>query len=162
MAVKDDDHIIGAGHAGDGDELVFVTSDAQLLRLSAREVRPQGRTAGGMNGIKLADDSECILFTAIARQARDQAIVATLACGPDSASSVKTTGFKEYPSKGRATTGVRTHRFLKGQDHLALAWAGLPPVRACDSAGSPRNLPLAEDRRDATGVKVYGPFYALG
>ena len=162
MSVKPDDEIVGVAQAGDADDLIFITDDAQLLRLSAREVRPQGRAAGGMAGIKLAEDSHVIFFTAISKADRDEAVVATLAVGPDSAATLKTTDFSEYPSKGRSTTGVRTQRFLKGQDHLALAWAGLPPVRACDSAGAPRNLPAAGDRRDGTGAKVYGPFFALG
>ncbi len=35
------------------EDLVFVTSDAQLLRFAASAVRPQGRSAGGMAGIRL-------------------------------------------------------------------------------------------------------------
>ncbi|MCL2470533.1 MAG: hypothetical protein FWF25_02165 [Propionibacteriaceae bacterium] len=162
MTVKEDDEIVGVAQAADADELVFATVDAQLLRLSAREVRAQGRTAGGMAGIKLLEGSRVIFFTAIAKDDRDQASVVTLAVGSDSAATVKVTPFADYPSKGRSTTGVRTQRFLKGQDRLGLAWAGLPPVRACDSAGGPRNLPTADDRRDGTGTKVYGPFFALG
>ena len=34
------------------------------------------------------------------------------------------TPYAEYPAKGRATGGVRCHRFLKGEDLLVLAWAG--------------------------------------
>ncbi|MDR2975218.1 MAG: hypothetical protein LBV00_11010 [Propionibacteriaceae bacterium] len=162
MSVKDDDEIVGSNAAADGDDLVVITTDAQLLRLSAREVRPQGRSAGGMAGIKLAEGAEVIFFGAITKDERDGAIVATLAVGADSPATVKTTAFDQYPTKGRATGGVRTHRFLKGQHHLTLAWAGLPPVRACDAQGAPRNLPSCDDRRDGTGSKVYGPFYALG
>lgn len=162
MAVKDEDAIVGLAHAADQDDLVFITADAQLLRLPAREVRPQGRSSGGMAGIKLAEDSQVLCFSAVSRTDAAQAVVATLAVGPDAAASAKLTPFTEYPAKGRATAGVRTHRFLKGQDRLALAWVGLPPVRACDAAGVPRNLPSAEDRRDGTGAKVYGPFFAFG
>jgi len=162
MGVKPDDAIVGVAHAADADDLVFITGDAQLLRLSAREVRPQGRPAGGMVGIKLTGDGAVIYFTAVSKADREQAVVVTLAQGPDSAASVKVTAFEEYPAKGRSTTGVRTHRFLKGQDRVGLAWVGIPPVRACDSTGAPRNLPAASDRRDGTGAKVYGPFYAFG
>lgn len=162
MTVKADDDIVATAHAADGDDLVFITQDAQLLRMSAREVRPQGRSAGGMAGIKLAEDSGVIFFTAIDKAERDRTMVVSLATGPDAVATVKTTPFCDYPVKGRATSGVRTQRFLKGQDHLALAWAGLPPVRACDATGTPRNLPICDDRRDGTGAKVYGPFSAFG
>ena len=49
--------------------------------------------------------------------------------------SVKVTPFELYPAKGRATGGVRTHRFLKGEPQLVLAWVGpglparRPPAR---------------------------------
>jgi DNA gyrase subunit A len=162
MAVRDDDAIVGVAQAGHADELVFATRDAQLLRLSAGEVRAQGRPAGGMTGIKLDEESVVIYFGAVARPERDEVVVASLASGPSGPATAKITPFAQYPAKGRATTGVRTHRFLKGQDHLGLAWVGLPPVRACDSTGSARNLPSAEDRRDGTGAKVYGPYFAFG
>ena len=40
------------------------------------------------------------------------------------AGAVKVTPLAEYPGKGRATGGVRCHRFLKGEDVLLLAWVG--------------------------------------
>jgi len=55
IALRDDDRVIGAVQLTDEDQdLVFITSDAQLLRFSAGNVRPQGRSAGGMAGIRLA------------------------------------------------------------------------------------------------------------
>ncbi len=55
ISLKDGDRVVGAAVADREDlDLVFVTTDAQLLRFPARSVRPQGRSAGGMAGIKLA------------------------------------------------------------------------------------------------------------
>src|SRR5690606_27536368 len=42
IALKDGDSVVGAAPAPDDAELVFVTSDAQLLRFDASAVRPQG------------------------------------------------------------------------------------------------------------------------
>ena len=51
--------VVGAAYlAGDDAELVFITSDAQLLRFPAASVRPQGRPAGGMAGIRLDDGAD--------------------------------------------------------------------------------------------------------
>ena len=58
----------------------------------------------------------------------------------------------EYPAKGRATGGVRCHRFLKGEDTLVLAWAGAAPARAAAASGAPVDLPEATGRRDGSGV----------
>jgi DNA gyrase subunit A len=58
IALKDKDSVVGVAAAGAEDtELVFLTRQAQLLRFAAGNVRPQGRTAGGMTGIKLSATS---------------------------------------------------------------------------------------------------------
>ena len=66
-------------------------------------------------------------------------------CPAPMSGSVKLTRFAQYPAKGRATGGVRCHRFLKGEDALLLAWAGPAPVVAAAASGSPVNL--ARSRR---------------
>ena len=66
ITLKDDDRVIGAAYlASDDAELVFITTDAQLLRFPASSVRPQGRPAGGMAGIRLSDGAEVSWFGAI-------------------------------------------------------------------------------------------------
>ena len=62
------------------------------------------------------------------------------------------TPFTEYPPKGRATGGVRCHRFLKGEDALVFAWAGTGPARAAADSGAPIDVPEATGRRDGSGV----------
>ena len=62
-------------------------------------------------------------------------------------SSVKVTPFADYPAKGRATGGVRAHRFLKGESRLAIAWIGQRPAAATDK-GDPVELPAQDRRRD--------------
>ena len=66
--------------------------------------------------------------------------------------SLKVTPYAEYPPKGRATGGVRCHRFLKGEDTLVLAFAGNTPARAAAANGVAIELPAAEGRRDGSGV----------
>ena len=46
------------------------------------------------------------------------------------AGRAKVSYLSEFPAKGRATGGVRAHTFLKGEDTLALAWAGPGPALA--------------------------------
>ena len=74
--------------------------------------------------------------------------------------AVKVTPFSEYPAKGRATGGVRCHRFLKGEDTLVFAWAGLAPARASAASGSPVELPEANGRRDGSGTPGSQPIVA--
>jgi len=76
--------------------------------------------------------------------------------------TVKVTPYREYPTKGRATGGVRCHRFLKGEDTLVLAWAGPGPARGATGAGVPVDLPAADGRRDGSGTRIRQPLTALG
>ena len=66
------------------------------------------------------------------------------------------TPFAEYPAKGRATGGVRSQRFLKGETHLVVAWIGSRPAGA-DGTGTPVELPEVDPRRDGSGHAHPGP-----
>jgi DNA gyrase subunit A len=72
------------------------------------------------------------------------------------------TPYAEYPAKGRATGGVRCHRFLRGEDTLLLAWAGAAPPLAAGAAGVAVPLPAPDSRRDGSGVPLRAPVTALG
>ena len=158
ITLKEGDRIVGGVELRTGDEdLVFITDDAQLLRYQASQVRPQGRPAGGVAGIKLADGAKVISFTAVDPAA--DAVVFTVAGSrgtlDDSVqTTAKLTPFDQYPRKGRATGGVRCQRFLKGEDCLAFAWAGATPALAAQKNGTPAQLPDIDPRRDGSGVSL--------
>ncbi|MGW6389983.1 DNA gyrase/topoisomerase IV subunit A [Streptomyces sp. NPDC055103] len=161
ITLKDGDRIVGATELRTGEEdLVFITSDAQLLRYPAAQVRPQGRPAGGMAGVKLTAGAEVLSFTAVDPAA--DAVVFTVAgstgtLDASAGTSAKLTPFDQYPRKGRATGGVRCQRFLKGEDVLILAWAGTTPARAAQKNGTPVALPEVDPRRDGSGVPLPKP-----
>ncbi|HEY7359935.1 MAG TPA: DNA gyrase subunit A, partial [Streptosporangiaceae bacterium] len=185
IALKDSDRVVGAVQlASEDQDLVFFTSDGQLLRFGARSVRPQGRAASGMAGIRLSARASVIWFGALTPAAAGGAaggdgkkfpggdpaggpVVVTVAGAAGAlpgtgAATVKVTPYLEYPAKGRATGGVRCHRFLKGEDALVLAWAGPAPARGATDAGVPVDLPPADPRRDGSGTRVRQPLAALG
>ena len=169
ISLKESDEVVGATELSAGtEELCFITSDAQLLHFPAGDVRPQGRSGGGIAGVRVADKQHVVWFGALANgdvDNPDSAVVVTVSGsstalpGTDSG-SVKVTGFGEYPRKGRATGGVRCHRFLKGEDTLVFAWAGPAPARAGASSGAPVELPSALGRRDGSGVPANHPIVA--
>ncbi|WP_299165038.1 DNA topoisomerase (ATP-hydrolyzing) subunit A [uncultured Arthrobacter sp.] len=166
ITLKPKDSVVGLAAAADADDLVFITREAQLLRFSAAAVRPQGRMAGGVAGIKLGPDDVVLSFGAVAAD-DPAAVVVTIAAGSEALpgttpGSVKVTEFAEYPVKGRATGGVRCHRFLKGEDHLVLAWAGHGPARAVSATGVARALPTEHGRRDGSGVALSQSVDAIG
>ena len=158
ITLKDKDQVVGAAGCPDDAELVFVTRNAQLLRTEAGKVRPQGRTAGGVAGIRLADGDEVIHFGVItAEQKAVGARVATIANpGADESAhgTAKITDLEEFPLRGRATAGIRCHRFLKGEDRLILAGTGASQILASSKAGISRTLPLELAGRDASGIPL--------
>jgi len=165
ISLKPGDEVVGAASAAENTELVFVTSDAQLLRFAASAVRPQGRSAGGMAGIKLSANAEVIFFGAVESAA--DAVVATVStsaatiAGTDPGRA-KVSLFSEFPGKGRATGGVRAHAFLKGEDLLSIAWVGPSPALAVGSDGATRALPDAGAKRDASGAPLDAVIGSIG
>ncbi|MEW1891876.1 DNA topoisomerase IV subunit A [Streptomyces sp. NPDC085659] len=160
ITLKDGDRIVGAMELRTGEEdLVFITSDAQLLRYPAAQVRPQGRPAGGMAGVKLGAGARVLSFAAVDPAA--DAAVFTVAGShgtlDDSVLTCKLTPFDQYPRKGRATGGVRCQRFLKGEDVLVFAWAGALPASAAQKNGAPASLPEPDPRRDGSGTPLESP-----
>ncbi|KNX36985.1 DNA gyrase/topoisomerase IV subunit A [Luteipulveratus halotolerans] len=165
ISLKDGDRVVGAVELATGEEeLVFVTSDAQLLHYSASLVRPQGRAAGGVAGVKLGSGASAVSFGAV-DPARTNVVVTIAgssgALPGTESGSIKVTPFEEYPSKGRATGGVRCHRFLRGEDELMLAWVGAQPARAASANGVAVDLPPAEGRRDGSGQPAPAPIAAI-
>jgi DNA gyrase subunit A len=151
ISLKDGDEVLQATWLTDATEsLAFVTSDASLLRFPAKLVRPQGLKGGGMAGVNLAAGAEVLTFNVVTTTdpQHGEPMVVT-----STGAQVKVTPFGRYPAKGRATGGVRAHRFLKGEDRLAVAWVGPRPVGA-SSTGDPVDLPDPDGRRDGSGEAV--------
>jgi len=166
VSLKDGDEVVGALELTTGTEtLCFITSDAQLLHFGADAVRPQGRSGGGIAGVRVTPGEHVVWFGAIDAEAPEGSVVVT-ASGSATAlpgtepGAVKVAPFSEYPAKGRATGGVRCHRFLKGEDALVFAWAGTAPARAAADSGAPVELPPATGRRDGSGVPGSQPIAA--
>jgi DNA gyrase subunit A len=179
ITLKDGDRVVGAVQlAAESDELVFITTDAQLLRFAASVVRPQGRTAGGMAGVRLSSGASAIWFGAVDASSASgtpsgpagtysPAVVVTVAGSASAlpgtaAQSVKVTPLHEFPGKGRATGGVRCQRFLRGEDQLVLAWAGPGPAAGATETGAPVALPDPVGKRDGSGIGLTGPLAILG
>jgi DNA gyrase subunit A len=133
------------------DTLVFITSDAQLLQFKADLVRPQGKGAAGMAGIKVNDGAWVISFSVVSKDTQ----VVTVGGNSDAlpgtqARTIKISELAQFPAKGRATGGVRCHTLKRGEDILIFAGAASGPVRASNGA-NPVELPDFLSKRDASG-----------
>lgn len=166
ITLKDDDTVVGAAVAAhDADQLVFVTEAGQLLRFAAELVRPQGRSGGGIAGMKLVDNDQILSFTVAPAAQLDEAVVVTVTSADtetlDAAPTAKVTKLEEFAPKGRNTQGMRAHRLLRGELGLALAWAGPAPL-ASTTGGVARALPQEYSERDASGVILDSAIGVIG
>lgn len=179
--LKDDDEVLAAAEARDEDRLVFVSTDSSLLTFEAKNVRPQGRTAGGMAGIRLAEACSVAAFAVVPDSkvtwnyeegenglfSASGAVVLTVAGDSEALpgtenGAAKVTPLEMYPTKGRGTGGVRSQRFLKGQDTLILAFVGAYPLHASTQSGAPVELPKPDMRRDGSGTDLSAPIAVVG
>jgi len=165
IALADGDELVGACEATDADDVVLISSDAQLLTFPASAVRVQGRGAGGMAGLRLAAGATMIYCGAVASGVADAEVVTiagSLSALPGTAAgSVKVSWLDEFPAKGRGTSGVRCQRLLRGEDALVTAWAGIGPARAASPSGLPVDLPAGHGKRDASGTPLPTPVGAV-
>jgi len=162
------DTVVGAvamdDHNAVACELVFVTAAGQLLHFPATSVRVQGRAAGGVAGIKTSA-SHVIFFGVV--DPSDRNVVVSVSGSSQALPGTeighgKVSDFAEYPGKGRATSGVRAHKFRSGEDSLLRGWCGPAPARAATSSGKAANLPASDGKRDGTGSPLTHPIDAIG
>ena len=165
IRLDEGDYLVGAIQCEDeSGEVVLITSDAQLLHFDAALVRATGRPAGGVVGIRLYEGAEVIFGSVV--DAHEECLVATVggeagALPGTAAHTMKLTPLTEFPGKGRATSGVRCHKFLASEDILLAAAAGNGPMHACGSTGVAVEVPDKLGKRDSSGTKLRKPVAAV-
>ena len=179
IALKEGDRVVGAVQlSGESDELVFVTSDAQLLHFPASSVRPQGRAAGGMAGVRLSSGASVVWFGAVdaatasgdaGRRARD-----LLPRGGGDGGGQHGSAARRGRPQRQGDAAARVPRQGPGHRRGALppvpqgrgrAGHGLgragPAVGATDS-GSPVILPDPVGKRDGSGIALRRQLAVIG
>jgi DNA gyrase subunit A len=97
----DDDDQLGWVRLTHGDDdILLITERGQALRFSETDVRSMGRTAAGVNGIRLKK-GDFVTSMEVAESGGYLLVVTTRGYG-------KRTPLQEYPTKSRATGGVLT------------------------------------------------------
>ena len=156
IGLKNGDVVVGAvALLGEGDDLVLVSSAGQLLRTPAAGVRPQGRTAGGVAGMRLGAD-DAVLTLGVTREG-DASVVFTVS----DAGNAKSTLVVDYPVKGRGGAGVRAQTFKRGEATIVAARIGVGPLFGVGTNGGPVALPAATSKRDASGSALPEAVVAL-
>ncbi|MFZ5909149.1 MAG: DNA gyrase subunit A [Chloroflexota bacterium] len=135
VTLEADDELGWARLTSGKDEVIIVTEQGQALRFGEDLVRPMGRAAAGVQGIRLSK-GDAVTSMTIPQPGGSLFIVTTGGYG-------KQTPLREYPAKGRATGGVSTidknaissigkitaARVVQPADHLTLISASGVAIR---------------------------------
>jgi DNA gyrase subunit A len=116
-----------------------------------------------MTGINLPESARVICATAVLG---DTADVITISGSsevlPGTATlRAKRSALETFPPKGRATSGVRSHSFLRGEDVLTHAYVGAHP-QALGAKGQIISLPEEHSKRDGSGSPLSDTVASLG
>ena len=91
------DQLMGAVLTGGEEDLILVASSGRAIRFAESDVRPMGRTAAGVRGIRLAGEQEVI---ALLRAADGEILIAS------EHGYGKRTPAEQFPRQGRGGQGV--------------------------------------------------------
>ena len=114
ITLRDEDDVVSAQLVNDEDDLLLVSKMGYSVRCHANDatLRPMGRTAGGVIGIRFKTDDDYLLKMEVATP--DSFVVTVTEGG-----WAKRTSIEEWNAKGRGTQGVRAMRLVEKRGGLA-------------------------------------------
>jgi DNA gyrase subunit A len=111
LKLNEGDELIGVTVTGGDDDLMLVSRRGNAIRFHESDVRPMGRTAAGVRGMRL-DPDDALLAMAHARDEDFLLVVTDRGFG-------KRTPVSAYPTQKRGGRGVLTARITEARGHLA-------------------------------------------
>jgi DNA gyrase subunit A len=117
MDIEKGDRLLWIGYVTDESEVVLATYQGQAIRFKVSDVRPTGLGAGGMRAIKLMGQRDRVIGGGIVDEQ-----VNLWVCTDTGVA--KSTPIDEYPTQGRAGSGVITMKLPKDAGGLTAATVG--------------------------------------
>jgi len=106
VGLKDDDKLSYADLVTDKDEVLITTAQGQSIRFKMEDVRPMGRTAGGVAGIKLSKKDDYVVGSVVLKKdTKDLQLLTVSQMGYG-----KRTKTEEYKVQNRSGSGIRTYK----------------------------------------------------
>ncbi len=102
ISLDDQDELAWVRMSSGQDHVVLVSTNGQAIRFDENDVRPMGRPAAGVNGIRLGPQDKVIAFEVVEPD-RDLLVVAARGLG-------KRTSLDQYRSQGRGGKGIQAMR----------------------------------------------------
>ena len=151
LNLRGGDQLVRVIETGGGDDIFMVSRRGMTIRFNEDDVRPMGRTAGGVRGMKLREGDE-VVSVDVARD--DTAILMVTESGYG-----KRTQLAQYNSQARGGQGVIGIKLTgrKGQVVAAFMVGLDDEIVAVSSSGVTIRMPVREissQGRGATGVRL--------
>jgi DNA gyrase subunit A len=119
LNLKDGDEVVRVRPTSGKDDILLITRLGKAIRFSESTVRPMGRTATGVIGIRLDADDEVVSAEVVDDDSVDMLIVTEKGYG-------KRTKLIHFPRKGRGGKGVIAAKLTKPRGPLVGAHAVQP------------------------------------
>ncbi len=103
ITLKDSDALISAKFVGKGDEMSLITAKGQSIRFKESDVRQMGRTAGGVNVMKLGKGDMIVSADVLTKGTKGAEVLVVMENGYG-----KTTPADEYKVQNRGGSGIKT------------------------------------------------------
>jgi DNA gyrase subunit A len=151
VELRDDDRLIGAGITTGNQDIMLFASSGKAIRFSEQDVRPMGRTAAGVRGLKLAGATDEVIALSI------------IGLGPIMTATEngygKLTPIDEHPVQGRGGQGVICIQTSERNGRLvgALQISPEDEVMLITSTGTMIRTPVADIStmsRNTQGVRL--------
>jgi DNA gyrase subunit A len=151
LNLRDGDELVRVIETTGGDDIFMVSRSGMTIRFSEDEVRPMGRAAAGVRGMRLKANDEVVSVDV----ARDDAAILIVTDGGYG----KRTQLDRFNRQGRGGQGVRGIRITRAKGRVIAAFmVGLDDeIVAIASNGVTIRMPvrqISSQGRDATGVRI--------
>ncbi len=105
IGINDDDALIEAKLTNGGNEIILAVRSGRSIRFNERDVRPMGRTAAGVRGIRVADDGSDSVVGMVCVDPEDA--VTTILVVSEKGMG-KRSALDEYRTQSRGGKGIKT------------------------------------------------------
>jgi DNA gyrase subunit A len=150
VGLADDDQLVGVSLTDGSREVLLATTDGKAIRFAEEEVRPMGREAAGVRGIRLASGQRVTSLIVL-----DEGTILTVS----ERGYGKQTPVDEFPRHGRAGQGVIAMQTSERNGAMVGALQVLPEdeIMLINSSGTLVRVPIAEVSvmgRNTQGVRL--------
>jgi DNA gyrase subunit A len=152
LTLRDGDEVVRVRPTSGNDDILLISKKGKAIRFSEKSVRPMGRTATGVIGIKLDADDEVVSCDVVSDDSRELLVVTEFGYG-------KRTKLSTFPRKGRGGKGVIAAKLTRPRGHIVGACVVSPDdeVFLISDDGvviRMRVETISRQGRPATGVRV--------